>query len=140
MKIHAIVLITAMAFMGIAEAKTPKMEGFLVPAAPECFVTVTLTGTISQLNVMGDGAIKYDKTGRIVKVGSSSISYDDAGRIKKIGSSVFLYDDTGRIKKIASADISYSDTGRIEKIGGSSISYDDTGRVDGINPGIASSI
>ena len=140
MKTHAIILIALMAIMGIAEAITPKMDGFLIPASQECFVTVTLTGTVSQLNVMGNGAIAYDKSGRISKIGSSSISYDDTGRIKKIGTSVFKYDDTGRIKKIASAAISYSDTGRIKKIGVASISYDDEGRVDGINPGIASSI
>ena len=124
MKTHAIILIALMAIMGIAEAITPKMDGFLIPASQECFVTVTLTGTVSQLNVMGNGAIAYDNT----------------GRIKKIGTSVFKYDDTGRIQKIASAAFSYSDTGRIKKIGVSSISYDDEGRVDGINPGIASSI
>jgi len=139
-KIHVIVLAVALLCAGISRADKLEMKGFLVPASLECYVTVTFDGTVSELNVMGNGKIEYDETGRISKVGASEISYDDTGRIEKIGTSVFKYDDSGRIKKIAVASISYDDANRIKKIGVSKISYDDEGRVVGIDPGIAASI
>ena len=140
MKIRIVVLAVALFFAGFAKADTFEMKGFLVPASVECCVTISFEGAVLELNVMGDGKVEYDQTGRISEVGSSKISYDDTGRIEKIGTSVFEYDDTGRIEKIASASFSYDDSGRIKEIGVSKISYDDEGRVVGINPGIASSL
>jgi len=140
MKFRVVVLAIALCFAGFSRADRLEMNGFLVPASPECYVTVTFDGLVSQLNVMGNGKIEYDDTGRISKIGDSKISYDDAGRIEKIGNSAFKYDGSGRIEKIATASILYDATNRIKKIGVSKISYDDRGRVVGIDPGIAASI
>jgi len=140
MKIRVVVLAVALFFAGFSRADNLKMKGFLIPASPECCVTITFDGMISEINIMGNGKIEYDETGRISKVGASGISYDETGRIEKIGTSDFKYDDSGRIKKIAVASISYDDANRIKKIGVSKISYDDEGRVVGIDPGIAASI
>ncbi len=140
MKIRVVVLAVALLLAGISRADSLEMKGFLIPASLECYVTVSFDGMVLELNVLGDGKIKYDDTGRISKVGDSDIEYDETGRIKKIGTSVFRYDDSGRIKKIAVASISYDDSDRINKIGVSKITYDDEGRVEGIDPGIAASI
>ena len=140
MKMRVFALAVALLCAGVSVADRLEMKGFLVPASPECFVTVTYDGVVSELNVMGNGKVEYDNTGRISKVGVSELSYDDTGRIEKIGTSEFEYDGSGRIKKIASASFVYDEANRIKKIGVSKISYDDEGRVVGIDPGIASSI
>lgn len=141
MKVRVLALAVALLFSaGISRANEFQVKKFLVPASPECYVSVTFNGTVAELNVMGNGKVEYDDTGRISKIGASEILYDDTGRIEKIGSSVFKYDNAGRIKKIATASILYDDSDRIKRIGVSKISYDDDGRVVGIEPGIAASI
>ena len=140
MKVWAVMLVVVSVLVSSSMAEILKMKGFLVPASAECYVTVSFDGSVIELNVMGNGKIEYDDTGRIKKIGNTKISYDDTGRIEEIGTSGFKYDDAGRIKKIATATITYDETNRIKQVGVSKITYDDDGRVDGINPGISASI
>ncbi len=91
-------------------------------------ISLSNNGKILYLNI-ASGAVIYDISNRITKVGKVSVNYGQVNRVIKIGNMTVNYDPSNRISKIGNTEIAYDFASRISKIGDAVIAYDVISRV-----------
>ena len=91
-------------------------------------ISLSSNGKILYLNI-ASGAVIYDISNRITKVGNISVNYSPVNRVIKIGNMIVSYDPSNRIAKIGNTEITYDFAGRTSKIGDAVIAYDVISRV-----------
>jgi len=129
-KLYKLLVAVLLGMGSFAQASTQtSVNDILIPVSEECLISLSLTGNVQQLHILGSGDIKYNDVGMVKQIGTLVVSYDNTSRIIKIGKALFKYDDSGRIKQIAKTVFKYDNSGRIEKVGTSIILYDESGRL-----------
>jgi hypothetical protein len=91
-------------------------------------VSLSTIGKVLRLN-MTSGAVIYDSSNRVIRVGDVSVTYDGIDRVIKIGNISVNYDMPNRVIKIGNTAIAYDFANRVAKIGDAKITYDVLSRV-----------